>query len=138
MHRSIAHEAVRLLMNDRTGPAANVVVLGLTFKENVPDVRNSRSADLVHELTSFGLNVHAHDPVADPERIRHEMNLTVEALDEMPRADAVILAVAHQAYRDGGWAMVQGLLKQGTGLVMDLKGVLDRSSTPAGVRLWRL
>jgi len=74
---------------------AKVNVLGLTFKENCPDLRNSKVADLIHELQTYGIEVHVHDPVADPAEARHEYGLELEGWESLPRADALVAAVSH-------------------------------------------
>ena len=73
-------------------------VLGLTFKENCPDLRNSRVIDVIRELTSFGARVHVHDPVADPVEAMHEYGVMLVPWDELPRADAIVSAVAHREF----------------------------------------
>src|ERR1700741_2229047 len=102
MGQRVARECVRGLL--RRKPLRGVVtVLGLTFKENVPDTRNSRVIDIVRELQSFGLLVQLHDPLASPADARHEYGLTMNGLNALQPADAVILAVAHGSYVEGGW-----------------------------------
>ena len=137
MGQRIARECIRGLLR-RKGAGAVVTILGLTFKEDVPDTRNSRVIDIVHELESFGLQVQVHDPLANPVDARHEYGLTVTELDALRPADAVILAVAHSSYVEGGWPLMQKLLNGGGGLVFDVKMKLDRSSKPDGIELWRL
>jgi UDP-N-acetyl-D-glucosamine/UDP-N-acetyl-D-galactosamine dehydrogenase len=137
MGQRVAKECIRGLLR-RKGTGGIVTVLGLTFKEDVPDTRNSRVVDIVRELESFGLHVQVHDPLADLEDVRHEYGLTITALDALKPADAVILAVAHGSYVEGGWRLVQKLLSGGSGLVFDVKMKLDRSTRPAGIELWRL
>ena len=133
----IARECIRLLLSSgRANPT--VTVLGLTFKENVPDTRNSKVIDIINELKSFGLQVQIHDPMADAAEASHEYGVTLEPFDALRPADAVVLAVSHEDYAKGGWGLVSGLLKGGQGVVMDVKGVLERSKTPSGVQLWRL
>jgi UDP-N-acetyl-D-galactosamine dehydrogenase len=100
-------------------------------------VRNSKVYDVINEVRSFGFDVAAHDPHADP-RISEEHGAALSPLDSLGPADAVILAVPHTEFRDGGWALVSKLLRGGEGVVMDVRGVLDRAATPAGVTLWRL
>jgi len=73
-------------------------VLGLTFKENCPDIRNTRVIDVVHELKSYGIDVHVHDPVPDAGETRHEYGLELEPWDALPRADALVVAVAHRQF----------------------------------------
>ena len=132
----IGRECVRLL--GRAGKAnARVAVMGVTFKEDVPDVRNSKVYDIVNELRSFGFDVVAHDPYADPQ-ISEEHGAALTALNEIGQVDAVIMAVSHKEFRDGGWPLVTQLLRGGKGIVMDVRGFLDRSKMPDGVTLWRL
>jgi UDP-N-acetyl-D-glucosamine/UDP-N-acetyl-D-galactosamine dehydrogenase len=137
MGQRVAKECVRGLLR-RKGAGGIVTILGLTFKEDVPDTRNSRVVDIVRELESFGLQVQVHDPLANPEDAKHEYGLTVTELGGLRPADAVILAVAHGSYIEGGWALIQKLLIGGSGLVFDVKMKLDRSSKPDGIELWRL
>jgi UDP-N-acetyl-D-galactosamine dehydrogenase len=82
--------------------------------------------------------VQIHDPLADAEDAAHEYGLTLHDLDALQPADSVILAVAHQQYLAGGWPLVQRLLADGSGLVLDVKLKLDRATLPAGIELWRL
>jgi UDP-N-acetyl-D-galactosamine dehydrogenase len=111
-------------------------VLGLTFKENVVDIRNSQVVDIIRELQSFGVTVQAHDPLADPAAALQQYGIALKK-DLVP-ADAVVLAVAHDSYRTAGWPLIARLLKDGRGLVMDVKGALEALDKPADVELWRL
>jgi UDP-N-acetyl-D-galactosamine dehydrogenase len=117
---------------------AVVTVLGMTFKENVPDTRNSKVADIVKELENAGIAVQVHDPMALPEEARHEYGITLVAREALKPADAVILAVAHDDYVRGGWPLVTRLLRSGEGAVFDVRSVLDRAGKPEKVELWRL
>jgi UDP-N-acetyl-D-glucosamine/UDP-N-acetyl-D-galactosamine dehydrogenase len=137
MGQRVAKECIRGLLR-RKGTAGIVTVLGLTFKENVPDTRNSRVVDIIRELESFGLQVQVHDPLASPQDAKHEYGLTITGLGALRPADAVILAVAHDSYVEGGWPLMQKLLADGAGLVFDVKMKLDRNAKPAGIELWRL
>ena len=136
MGQHVARECVRRLLH-RKGSAAVVTILGLTFKENVPDTRNSRIVDIIRELESFGVSVQVHDPLANAEDARHEYGVTLAGLDSLRPADAVILAVAHDSYLEEGWPLIEGLLTGGEGLVLDVKMKLERRSKPAGIELWR-
>jgi UDP-N-acetyl-D-galactosamine dehydrogenase len=111
--------------------------MGVTFKEDVPDVRNSKVYDIVNELRSFGFDVVSHDPYADP-HISEEHGAALTAFDAIGEVDAVIMAVSHKEFRDGGWRMVTRLLRGGKGIVMDVRGFLDRTTMPDGITLWRL
>jgi UDP-N-acetyl-D-galactosamine dehydrogenase len=137
MGQRVARECIRGLLR-RKGAGGIVTILGLTFKEDVPDTRNSRVVDIVRELESFGLQVQMHDPLASPEDAKHEYGLTITELDALRPADAVILAVGHGSYVEGGWPLIEKLLIGGSGLVLDIKMKLDRGSKPAGIELWRL
>src|SRR6266536_761902 len=100
MGKYVADQTVKLMIQAGSSVrGAAVNVLGLTFKENCPDLRNSRVIDVVRELTAFGACVHVHDPVADPAEAMHEYGLMLTPWDELPRADAIISAVAHRALR---------------------------------------
>jgi UDP-N-acetyl-D-galactosamine dehydrogenase len=131
----VARECLRRLLKAGT-PAPRVTVLGLTFKENVVDVRNSQVFDIIREFQSFGVTVQVHDPLADNAAALKEYGLTLQK--EPTPADAVVLAVAHDSYRASGWPLITRLLTNGRGLVMDVKGVLDPRAKPAGIEIWRL
>jgi len=131
----VARECLRRLLK-AGAPAPRVTVLGLIFKENVVDLRNSQGFDIVRELQSFGVSVQVNDPLADGAAALKEYGLTLQK--EPEPADAVVLAVAHDAYRKSGWPLITRLLKNGGGLVMDVKGALDPRDKPAGIEVWRL
>ena len=133
----VARECVRMLL--RRGCAEPIVsILGATFKEDVPDIRNSRVVDIITELRAFGCKVQVADPLALAEETRHEYGIELIAVDALQPADAVILAVAHSEFVSGGWPLVQRLLKSGVGVVLDIRGRLERAQKPAGIELWRL
>src|SRR6516164_3545764 len=140
MGQRVARECVRgLLRRKSQGARAGVVtVLGLTFKEDVPDTRNSRVIDIIRELESFGLSVQVHDPMANAADAKHEYGVTLTEFDALQPADAIVLAVAHERYIQGGWPLVERLLRDGGGLVLDVKTKLDRASKPNDIELWRL
>jgi UDP-N-acetyl-D-glucosamine/UDP-N-acetyl-D-galactosamine dehydrogenase len=133
----VARECVRLLLKSGMR-AERVTVLGLTFKENVVDIRNSQVVDMIRELQSFGLIVQVHDPLADAAAAMQEYRLRLLQEQELAPADAVVLAVGHDFYRAAGWPLITRLLKNGRGPVMDVKSVLDLSQRPAHVDIWRL
>jgi UDP-N-acetyl-D-glucosamine/UDP-N-acetyl-D-galactosamine dehydrogenase len=133
----VARECVRLLLN-RGCANAVVTVLGLTFKEDVPDIRNSKVPDIVNELRSFGVDVQVHDPIVLVDEAAHEYGIKLIDAKSLRPADAVIFAVAHEQYSAAGWSMIVQLLKGGRGSVLDVKGKLDRNRKPADIDLWRL
>jgi UDP-N-acetyl-D-galactosamine dehydrogenase len=136
MGRRIARECIRGLFR-RKGRNGMVTVLGMTFKENVPDTRNSRVIDIVRELQTFGISVQIADPLANAGAVQDEYELALTELDALQPADAVILAVAHNSYIEGGWPLIQGLLNDGSGLVLDVTAKLDRGALPDGIESWR-
>jgi UDP-N-acetyl-D-galactosamine dehydrogenase len=133
----VAQECVRLLTR-RNCTNARVTVLGMTFKENVPDIRNSKVIDIVRELERFGVRTQVHDPLALAEEAQHEYGVTLTPFDRLEPADAVVLAVAHEDYIGKGWPLMGKLLKGGKGTVVDVKSKLDRAGKPEGIDLWRL
>ena len=110
----------------------------MTFKENVPDIRNSKVIDVVRELERAGVRTQVHDPVALADDTKGEYGLTLTPIDALKPADAVILAVAHESYVAEGWRLIARLLKGGKGTVLDVKSKLDRAQKPEGIDLWRL
>ena len=127
MGQQVAAEVVRLMISKgQTIRGSRVVVLGLTFKENCPDLRNTRVVDLVREFASLGARVDVHDPWADAEETRAEYGL--DLLPQWPDAglyDAVVLAVAHRQFREREAGAVRALANA-RGVVYDIKGVLPR------------
>ncbi len=133
----IARECVRsMTLRRRTDPL--ITVLGITFKENVPDIRNSKVIDILRELKRFGIRTQVHDPLAIPEETKNEYGILLTPPEKLEPADAVILAVVHQSYLAEGWPLMQRLLRSGRGVVLDVKSRLGRASKPEGVELWRL
>jgi UDP-N-acetyl-D-galactosamine dehydrogenase len=133
----VASRVARSIMRRASNGRPVVTVLGATFKENVPDIRNTRVVDIVRELEDFGITVQLHDPEADGDLLREEYGLTLTHVEALKPADAIVLAVAHRQYRDGGWSLIERLMKPGA-FVADIPALLDRAATPAGVTLWRL
>ncbi|HMR69176.1 MAG TPA: nucleotide sugar dehydrogenase [Rubrivivax sp.] len=117
---------------------AKVNVLGLTFKENCGDLRNSRVIDIIRELKSYGVDVHVTDPLADPDEAMHEYGVALQRWDELPRADAIVAAVAHDAYKDLGLEDLTRKLVKG-GAFIDVKAAFDAAALrEAGLKVWRL
>ncbi len=133
----VAQECLRLLARSGAN-GRTVTVLGLTFKENVPDIRNSRVVDIIETLKEHNIDVQVTDPLAVPAEVEHEYGLRLTPPDALKPAQAIVLAVPHDAYRAQGWALVQRLLAPSGSVVLDVKGVLARDQTPDGVTLWRL
>ncbi len=139
MGKFIAEKTVKLMITAGSSiRGARVNVLGLTFKEDCPDLRNSKVIDIIRELQSYGIEVGVHDPSADAAEARHEYGVELLAWDEMPQADAVVLAVAHKEYRQLTLDDLSRQLKVGGGVV-DVKAVLNPTDVrAAGYVFWRL
>lgn len=117
---------------------AKVNVLGLTFKEDCPDLRNSKVADLVKELQSFGCDVYVHDPIAGSAESEHEYGITLTSWEELPEAEAIVAAVSHYQYLSMPLADVLSKLKP-NGIFIDVKSVYSSQAiTASGRQAWRL
>jgi UDP-N-acetyl-D-galactosamine dehydrogenase len=117
---------------------ARITVMGLTFKENVPDIRNTKVIDIVRELEKYGATVQIHDPGCDASEAHEEYGVTMSEWKNLAPADAVVLAVPHRSYAEGGWKQVSSLLRGQKGVVFDVRGILPRATTPSGIVLKRL
>ncbi len=139
MGKFIAEQTVKqLIQSGSTVKGADINVLGLTFKENCPDIRNSRVIDVVQELASYGANVHVHDPVADPAEARREYGIDLKSWDALPRARAIVAAVAHSDFKRRPTDDYVSKLDKG-GLYVDVKCQADAAQFRArGVTVWRL
>jgi len=134
----IAQKLVKLLIAaDLPVKRARVGVLGLTFKENVPDLRNSRVPDILGELRQFGIETLVHDPRADAHEAHEEYGVKLSPLAEFEQLDALVLAVSHSEFIAMGAAKIAALVKPG-GVLIDVKSALDSTAVPAGVQYWCL
>jgi UDP-N-acetyl-D-galactosamine dehydrogenase len=135
----LAQKTLQLIAEaGRPSQGARVNVLGLTFKEGVADLRNSKVADLVAALSSSGAEVHVHDPIADPAEAMREYGISLKPWDALPQADALVVAVAHPAFRSLAAQAIAAKLRAG-GCVVDVKACLERGALEqAGLRVWRL
>jgi UDP-N-acetyl-D-galactosamine dehydrogenase len=129
----------QLLKNGSPLPGAKVIVLGLTFKENCPDLRNSKVADVIRELTELGCSVSIHDPIAESREAEHHYGLALTPWEGLPTdADAVVAAVPHKNYLTMPLRELLSRLKKG-GVFIDVKSAFDRAAVgEAGFRMWRL
>ncbi len=139
MGQFVAEQTIKqLIANDLSVKGADIVVLGMTFKENCSDLRNSKVIDVITEFRSYGCNVHVHDPHADSTECEHEYGIGLTAWDQLPKANAIVAAVAHTAYKEMGPAKILEKLVPG-GIFADLKCAYDQDAIRAsGARLWRL
>lgn len=139
MGKFVAEATVKQVIgNGRAVKNARVNVLGLTFKEDVADLRNSKVVDVINELRSFGMEVHVHDPVASTAEAMHEYGVKLLQWDELPVAEATVLAVAHKLLIARPLADYKAKTVEG-GCLIDVKSRLPRVEVEkAGLRLWRL
>jgi UDP-N-acetyl-D-galactosamine dehydrogenase len=124
MGKYIGTELIRhLIQRNQKVNGSNILVLGITFKENCPDVRNTKVVDVVDTLKGFGMNVTIYDPWADPDEVKHEYSLDIRSkLPENTRFDAILLAVAHTQFKDLDF----GMLKNEHSIVYDIKSFLPK------------
>jgi UDP-N-acetyl-D-glucosamine/UDP-N-acetyl-D-galactosamine dehydrogenase len=139
MGKFIAEQTVKQMI--QTGSpvkGAHVIVLGLTFKENCPDLRNSKVIDVIRELESYGVTVHVHDPVATPEEAVHEYGVHLVSWEHLPRANAIVAAVSHKEFKQRPLDDFVAKLAPG-GLYVDVKCQADAAALRArGLNVWRL
>jgi len=139
MGKYIAEQTVKqMIANGSPVKGAKVNVLGLSFKEDCADLRNSKVADIIAELRSYGVDVFVHDPQADAAEALHEYGVALSAWDDLPRADAIVAAVAHRQYREVG---IEALLSKAApgGCFVDVKAAFDAAALrEAGLIVWRL
>ncbi len=139
MGKYVAEQTVKQLI--RLGfpvKGSHVNVLGLTFKENCPDLRNSKVIDVIRELETYGVTVHVHDPVADAEEAQHEYGVELRSWEQLPKANAVVAAVCHDDFNRHSLDGLCGKVSEG-GLVVDVKCQFDLAALGArGLHVWRL
>jgi len=139
MGRFVVSQTIKLMT--RTGRPihnARIGIFGLTFKEDCPDLRNSRVADIIDELQSYGIDPLVHDPMADPEDAQKFFGISLSPWDAMSDLDAMILAVGHHAYRQ---TPLEKFIKRlnADGCIIDIKSILEVSEVrKAGIHYWRL
>jgi UDP-N-acetyl-D-galactosamine dehydrogenase len=134
----VAQKLVKcLIQTDVPVRRARVGILGLTFKEDVPDLRNSRVPDIVRELASFGIAALVHDPLADAGEAHEEYGLELAPLERFRDLDALVLAVPHRAYLAGGAGPLVAMLGRG-GLLVDVKSALKPGDLPQTLAYWSL
>jgi UDP-N-acetyl-D-galactosamine dehydrogenase len=139
MGKFIAQRTVKELIHaGHNVLGSTATVLGMTFKENCPDLRNSKVMDIIRELKDYGVMVQVHDPLADPAEAEKEYGVTLAPLSDLSPASVLIVAVDHRFYREMGVAGLTPLLGEKPVLI-DVKGIYPRQELEAaGIRVWRL
>jgi UDP-N-acetyl-D-galactosamine dehydrogenase len=134
----IAQRVVKLLaQRDKPIHNARVGVLGITFKENVPDIRNSKVADVCSELRDFGIEPLVHDPLADPAEVSRAYGIELSGLDEFREMAALVVAVAHDEFQALDGARLSEMLAD-DGVLVDVRSRIDPSSLRSGITYWSL
>ena len=139
MGKFIAEQTVKQMIQAGSHvKGAKVIVLGLTFKENCGDLRNSKVIDIINELKTYGIEVLVHEPIGDADEAKHEYGVSLTAWDKLPQADAIVAAVAHKEFLARPLSDFLGKLKQG-GAFIDVKSAYDtKALRDAGLTVWRL
>ena len=139
MGKYIAEQTVKqMIQAGFSVKGAHVNVLGLTFKENCPDLRNSKVIDVIRELESYGATVHVHDPVAESAEAEHEYGVKLVPWEHLPKANAIVAAVAHKEFAEHSMDQMLTKLSSG-GVYVDVKCTADMQALRSrGVNVWRL
>lgn len=140
MGKYVAESCVkRLIANDRPVKGAKVAVLGFTFKENCPDTRNTRIIDIVKELSEYSVETVVADPVADADEAKRLYGVEFVDMNDIKYCDAIILAVAHEQFKELPLSYFDGLYSEGAKVMLDIKGALNKTACEeAGYDYWRL
>ena len=140
MGKFVAEQTMKLLGQlSRSVNDIKVAVLGLTFKENVPDLRNSKVPDIIKELQEYGVQVYVHDPIATPEEAVEEYGIHLSKWEELKDIDGLVISVGHRAYADMGLQkLLKPLRSPQEGVVIDVKCLLDQTKLPKTLKYWRL
>jgi UDP-N-acetyl-D-galactosamine dehydrogenase len=130
MGAHVANKVIKMMIHKGTAiKGADVLVLGITFKENCPDIRNSKVIDVITELKDFGANVHVYDPWADAEEVKHEYDLPLITEQQLKNTkfDSIVLSVAHKQFAE----LNLSSMKKDSGVVFDVKSILDKTVSDA-------
>jgi len=140
MGKYVAEKTIKMLIHaDKQVRSARVAILGVSFKENVPDIRNTRVTDIINELKDFGVEVLVHDPLVIAEEARVHCGVDLVALKDIHDVDAIILAVAHRAYTDMGLKKIAALGRKKNPIMIDIKAMFEPEKARAlGINYWRL
>jgi UDP-N-acetyl-D-galactosamine dehydrogenase len=133
----IAQKIIKLLIAaDKPVHGARVGVFGLTFKEDVPDLRNSKVPDILKELADYGIEALVHDPYANAQEAQHEYGLAIAPLETLTDLDVLIYAVSHADYAALGDSLFNRIKRPG--ILIDVKSRIEPKDVPAGITYWSL
>lgn len=140
MGKFVAENTVKQLIKaDKQIKGAKALIMGITFKEDVPDTRNTKVADIISELSEYGIKVYVTDPVADREEVMREYAIDLQDFDEVNGIDAIILAVAHKQYREIPLERLKEKYSNGTKVLVDVKSIISpKEAERQGFLYWSL
>ncbi len=140
MGKYVAERTIKILIGlGKQINSVKIAVLGLTFKENVPDLRNTKVIDIIDELKDYGVDVLVNDPLADPDKARDYYGLQLRDIDEITDVDAVVVSVIHEDYKKLGLERIAGMCKGEKPLIIDVKSAFNpREAEKLGIGYWRL
>jgi len=146
MGKYVAENTIKqMIQSGKVIKGSRVLILGLTFKENVPDIRNTKVVDIIHELSDYGIEVIVHDPMADAKETRHEYKIELTSLEQVGHVDGIVYAVSHQAFNDLNAEKLAAICSKGAGagagagVLIDVKSVFNHDEVEAaGLRYWSL
>ncbi|MEE4357650.1 MAG: nucleotide sugar dehydrogenase [Desulfococcaceae bacterium] len=140
MGKYVAERAVKMLIRQGLQVrGAKIAVLGLTFKEDVPDLRNTKIIDILNELKDYGVTPLVHDPLADPEEARQYYGIELQDMENLKDMDAVILAVMHRQYKEMGLAQISRICRADSPLLIDIKSAFSPAlAKELNIQYWRL
>jgi UDP-N-acetyl-D-galactosamine dehydrogenase len=140
MAKYVAERTVKVLIKaGKQVMGSKVALLGLTFKEDVPDLRNTKTVDIVHELHDYGIDVRVHDPLADPAEAQTYYGITLREFEDLKGVDAVIVSVIHREFRRLGLKAIAALCTNGQPIVIDVKSIFSpQEADAAHITYWSL
>ena len=140
MGKYVAEQTVKLLvLAGKRIKAIKVAVLGVTFKEDIPDIRNSKVVDIVDELKTYGIKVLVHDPLADAKEVKKYYRLDLRSMKTLEGVDAVIVTVRHRLYKELGLSKIAALCHGKAPIVIDVKGAFSQNEAKKmNITYWRL
>ena len=140
MGKYVAEQTVKLLvLAGKQVKGIKVAVLGVTFKEDIPDIRNSKVVDIVYELKTYGIKVLVHDPLADAKQVEKHYRLDLQSMETLAGVDAVIVTVGHRFYKELGLSRIAGLCQNKAPIVIDVKGAFSQNEAKKmNITYWRL
>lgn len=140
MARYLARQIIKqMAKTDKVISSSRVAILGVTFKENIPDVRNSKVADMYREFKAFGLSPLVYDPHADPKEVKHEYGITLCQKEDLKNLDTVVVAVAHEEFKTMSAVQYRAVMNSKNLLLADIKHVLKREEIEMqGINYWSL